>query len=227
MRKLRRKGKPDARRNGSFTRNFFGLAVVGLVLALFFLQAGKFLVVEDSFTHAEVALMLSGKPTGRALGVRDLYREGKVDRLWVILEPPAYGPIYQALLEINLVQSGDSQWSERILAASQVPQKKITLFPGVHSTLEEAKMIRDHLAQEKSPSRLVLVTGKTHTRRARFIFRSILKNQQIEVLVYPTPYDSFEPVRWWSRPKDALRVFDEYAKLLVNSVELVWSIYGR
>ena len=104
----------------------------------------------------------------------------------------------------------------------------MTFFPLKRSTLEEARGVQEFLkAEKKPPSRLVLVTNKTHTRRARMIFRRILRDHPIEVLAHPTSYDDFDPVRWWSRPKQALHVLNEYVKLCVNSIELLIPVYDR
>ena len=53
------------------------------------------------------------------------------------------------------------------------------------------------------------------------IFRRVLGPDGVEVLSSPTPYDSFEPQRWWRVPRDALAVVTEHQQFLVNVLMLV------
>lgn len=216
------------------TRLAFKRTILGGLLAvlagggLFFLSAGSLLVVEDSFDHADVALALSGRPTPRALAARDLLQENRVDQIWVVSEPPAAAPIEEALRRIGLSDPKAPSFSERILRASGVDLDRVTFLPHANSTLEEARIVRAHLAAlADPPARLVLVTSDSHTRRARFLFRSILRNRPVEVLAYPSPYDASDPRRWWTRRKEAMGVLDEYVKLLANAVELLLSTWHR
>ena len=48
------------------------------------------------------------------------------------------------------------------------------------------------------------------------IFRRVLGPDGVEVLSSPTPYDSFEPERWWRVPRDALAVVTEHQQFLVR-----------
>ncbi|MBI2495606.1 MAG: YdcF family protein [Candidatus Omnitrophica bacterium] len=183
-----------------------------------FPRAGSFLVVEDRFSHADIALVLSGDAVHRSLAARDLYRQGRVDRILVIPEPP--DPARDELVRLGLLDPA-FVWSERILMASGVPRSKITFLPEpADGTIQEAMRVRAFLKDEPLAS-LVLITSKFASRRARFIFRRVLHRQVGTVFCSPSPYDAFNPVRWWAHPRQALSVVMEYQKLIANALILV------
>ena len=191
-------------------------------------------MAEDPFTDADIALVLSGLPTSRAFAASDLYLQGRVDEVWVIPEPPnkVEGEVVNDQLKEELIKRGLldptlPQWAERILMATGVPKSKIVVLPdSANGTIKEAPEVRAML-KLRLPTRLVLVTSKSASRRARYVFRHFFKNSNVQVLSYPTPYDPFEPHRWWSQPRNALTVVMEYEKFLANIVTLAWGRQER
>ncbi|MBI4354287.1 MAG: YdcF family protein [Candidatus Omnitrophica bacterium] len=210
-------------------RRVFLLLIVALLLAisLFIPHAGSWLVVTDPLIHAEVAVVLSGLPTSRAFAARDLYRQGLVEEIWVIPEPVTKvegemvtDKIFDELVRANLVNPSTTQWAQRILVSMGIPEDKIVVLPKpAHGTISEAYEVRDAF-NGRLPKRLVIITSKSASRRAQMIFRRVFQHDGVEVLSYPTPYDPFEAIRWWSRPRNALTVVTEYEKLLVNILTL-------
>lgn len=83
----------------------------------------------------------------------------------------------------------------------------------VTSTWEDAEAVRDFI-EEKQYKSVLLVTSKSHSRRAYLIFKDALKGKATVTSV-PSPYDSYNPEGWWKREKDSERVILEYQKLLV------------
>ena len=211
--------------------NVFVLLVIAAVVCV--PQAGKFLVVEDAFDHADVALVLSGRPISRTLAARDLYKAGKVDEIWVIPEPPnsiegAVTPaVVEELTRMKLYDPATPQWGERILAASGIPRSKFTLLPEhADGTIVEAQRVQTFLVT-RSASSIVLITSKSASRRARYIFRHVLKGDAVRILSSPTPYDLFQAERWWEQPRNALTVVTEYQKFLVNMLTLTLGLRER
>jgi uncharacterized SAM-binding protein YcdF (DUF218 family) len=204
--------------------------LVGVLAVTYaFPRAGAFLVVEDPFAHAEIALVLSGLPLSRSFAARDLYHEGRVDHIVVIPEPPrkiegevVTDQIKDALVRLGLFDPSQPQWAERILVATGVPRSKIALLPeSVDGTIREAPRVRAFL-KDRLPKRLVVITSKSASRRARLIFRHVFRKDRVQIVSYPTPYDSFEPRTWWSQPRNALTVVTEYEKLFVNMLTLAF-----
>jgi uncharacterized SAM-binding protein YcdF (DUF218 family) len=210
------------------------LVALLLAISLFIPHAGSWLVVQDPLTHAEVAVVLSGLPTSRALAARDLYRQGIVETIWVIPEPVqkiegemVNDDVFEELVRLNLVNPSADQWAGRLLVAMGVPPDKIVVLPKpAHGTIHEADEVREAF-RERLPKQLVIVTSKSASRRARHIFRAVFQHDDVEILSYPTPYDPFEAQRWWSTPRNALTVVTEYEKLLVNILTLTIGSAGR
>lgn len=209
-------------------RTAMALALAGLLaVGIFLPRAGAFLAVKDEFTWADVAVVLSGLPISRAFAAHDLYVQGRVGEIIIIPEPPekiegelVKDRVKDQLVALGLFDPTLPQWSERILVALGVPRSEITVLPEpAHGTIVEAQRIRAFV-ERRHPHSLVIVTSKSASRRARFIFRRVLRNTDVRILAYPTPYDSFEPDAWWTRPRNALTVLTEYEKFLVNALTL-------
>lgn len=191
-------------------------------------EAGRFLVVEDPFERADVAVVLAGGPTSRALGASGLYREGRVRELLVMPEPPnavegevVPPAVLQELVRLGLVDPHRPQWAQRILAATGVPPSAVTVLPeAVNGTINEAERVHAFL-EGRMPQRLVVVTSRSHSRRAQLIYRRVFRRDGVQVLSSPTPHGAFEADRWWSQPRNALTVLTEYQKLLVNVLTLL------
>lgn len=204
-----------------------GLRAILLLLAsiavavLLFLEAGRFIVVEDVFTNADTALVLSGDPIRRALAAGDLYLQGRVKRILVIPEPP--DQVEGELVKLGLIDPTLPPVSKRILVASGVPRENILFLPApADGTIVEAYRVR-RFFEGRLPQRMAVITSKFASRRACFIFRWVL--QHVEIFCAPTTYDPFESKRWWKHPRNALFVAMEYQKFLANAVSLAVGWY--
>lgn len=187
---------------------------------LLFPRAGQFIVAEDQFAFADTALVLSGEPVSRALAARDLYRQGRIGKILVLPEP--FNPVTEQLVKLGLADLNLPPISERILVASGVPQEKIFFLPEpADGTIVEAQRVR-RFFDGQSPQRLAVITSKFASRRACFIFRQVLRN--MEIYCSPSPYDPFDPDRWWSKPRSALVVVMEYQKFLANAFTLAFGL---
>jgi uncharacterized SAM-binding protein YcdF (DUF218 family) len=100
-----------------------------------------------------------------------------------------------------------------VLRRRGVPREAITLIgqPCAH-TQDEARALGDYL--KASPSvRAAVVTSGYHTRRARWVFRSVLGRTAERVSFVSAPWDDFPRERWWRDPSGASAVLGEYLKL--------------
>jgi uncharacterized SAM-binding protein YcdF (DUF218 family) len=210
MRRSRRSGKLGGRL----------LVVLALVAggAWFGPRAGDLLVVEDPFERAEVAVVLSGQAVARSLAAAELFKQGRVQRIVVIPEPP--DPTLPELVRLGLADPDAAPISARILAASGVPRDRIAFLPQpADGTITEAVRIRSHFEHDP-PEALVIVTSKSATRRARFIFRRVFEGVPVRILAHPSRVDAFQTRRWWAQPRNALTVVMEYQKFLSNALTL-------
>ena|GEM_PF-1387118 len=206
-------------RSGGICRSLLAaLAACAVVLAVTAPKAGRFLVVEDHFDRAPMAVVLSGGPVPRSLAAAELYRQGRVNSILVIPEPP--DPTEPELIRLGLVTPNERPISERILVASGVPKERIRFLPQpADGTITEAVRVRE-LLRGQWPDTLVLITSKFAARRARFVFRRVLRAQPVRVLCWPSRLDPFQADRWWSQPRNALMVVMEYQKFASNALTL-------
>ena len=90
------------------------------------------------------------------------------------------------------------------------------------STESEARTIA-RWACRQGVRRLVVVTSRAHTRRARLILRQAL-GRGIELAMRPSRSDAFTAARWWRVRRDAKLVLSEYEKLANYWLTQSWRI---
>jgi len=71
--------------------------------------------------------------------------------------------------------------------------------------------------------RLIVVTSRAHSRRARLILRQAL-GAGIALAMRPSRYDAFAPARWWHVRRDAKLILSEYEKLANYWLAESWRI---
>ena len=192
-------------------------ALAGVALA----AAGRFLVATDPFSEADIVVVLSGEDVIRTLAARDLYRAGRARHIVIIPEVPRHPTIEKELIALGVIDPTKPSRTEQILVASGVPRAAFEFLPEpIDGTINEALGVRRFLA-DRPAKRVAVVTSKFASRRACLIFRRVLDGRA--VFCSPSPYDPFEPDRWWRQPRNALLVVMEYQKLLANLVTLAVS----
>ena len=186
-------------------RAALGVAVaLAAVAVAAILAAGRVLVVADPLPpRADAIVVLAGSVPDRALEAADLYGAGRAPRVVVTRERLPRG---QAALR----QLG-------------VPPTAILLLRRrAVSTESEARTIA-RWACRQGVRRLVVVTSRSHTRRARLILRQALGNG-IELAMRPSRSDAFVAARWWRDRRDAKLVLSEYEKLANYWLTQSWRI---
>jgi uncharacterized SAM-binding protein YcdF (DUF218 family) len=185
--------------------------IAGVVLAAACPRAGQFLIIDEPLEPADALVVLAGMRVERWLEAAELYREGKAPAILLsrgIVEPAetrlrARGirfPAQTDLVKDALVQMG-------------IPAAAISTFPhSVDNTADEALRTRE-AAERNGWKRLIVVTSKYHTRRARYAFERELKGSGIGVQVRGSRFDEIQPDRWWKSRSDFRWVFSELQKL--------------
>ena len=191
------------------------LAVAGVLLGLgglaILLEAGHGLVVADPLpSRADAIVVLAGSISDRVLEAADLYRAGLAPRVVVTRERLRRGELLLRAHGVRLPQNDDLTISA--LEALGVPRAAIVrLGRRDGSTAREARTIARWACAHRLRS-LIVVTSRSHTRRARLILRRAL-GPTIALSVRPTRYDSFTASRWWRVRSDAKLVLREYQQL--------------
>ncbi len=172
---------------------------------------GRFLVAGDAAHPADAIVVLSGSLPDRMLEAVDLYHAGLAPRIILTREPLPPGLDVLRQRGLNLPEPHE----ENLMIGEQlgVPAAAISTMPTpASSTIAEAALVIRFLHTEGIKS-ILLVTSKTHARRAGLIFRH-LAGDRVQIAVCPSPYDPFTAETWWHQRGLARRVVTEYGKLL-------------
>lgn len=197
-------------------KRLIGIALISACFTTFLVLAalrwmGSFLVVSDEPVKSDAIIVLSGSIPDRALEAAELFREGMADM--VILLHGELSPAHRYVEEkFGIDLPDDGEINGIILRRLGMPRERIIeIDKDAGSTEMEARVVKSTL-RKLGIKRVLIVTSKYHTRRARMIFRSIL-GKGIEVRVIPSRYDDFAPTRWWRERRYARQVALEYQKI--------------
>jgi uncharacterized SAM-binding protein YcdF (DUF218 family) len=200
-------------------RKIFALiAVAGLLGGLLFYQhilgfMGNLLIYEQIPQKADLIVVLNGRDTERSLAAVDLYNAGYGNL--IVLARGEKQPGCDELSKRAGKKFDGTIFFQRALEAMGVPARSFMLIGGgVSSTYDEA-IVTKKFALENGFRSLLLVTSKWHSRRAYLTFRSAFgKKAGIQIMVYPSKYDTFDPNAWWKKKSDTRIVATEYVKFL-------------
>lgn len=100
--------------------------------------------------------------------------------------------------------------SMRILELYNVPRKDIITISAedAYDTITEAKFVGRELAG-KGIRNLILVTSKSHTRRARYIWDSMW-SEEFNIQMVSAKKDPYDPEGWWKSGRQIKWVLSEY-----------------
>jgi uncharacterized SAM-binding protein YcdF (DUF218 family) len=172
---------------------------------------GGFLIVRDAPRPADAIVVLSGSLPDRMLQAVDLYDAHLAPRIILTRGPALPGLAVLRQRGGNLPEPHE----ENLMIAQQlgVPAAAVALIPTpVSSTIAEARTVVGYLHAQGLKS-ILLVTSKTHARRAAITFRHVAGGG-VQIAMCPSPYDPFSAETWWHEHGFVRRVVTEYAKLL-------------
>jgi uncharacterized SAM-binding protein YcdF (DUF218 family) len=145
--------------------------------------------------------VLGGTRFERPLEAVDLYKEGWAPRILLFRMVKDFG-------EVELLRRGfdfplESDVQLDALTRMGVARDAIAVLGEKDNTKDEAQEIRDHvLAQHWQ--RVIVVTSKQHTRRAKLVLSRRLAGTGTQVIMRASRYDRTRPERWW-RDRPTLR----------------------
>ncbi len=189
-------------------------AAILLLIFVFIPRMGTYLVAEHDLIEADAMVVLMGSVPARALEGADLYREGFVHDVIVV---QTYVESEELLAERGVQIPGQAELTRDALAQMGVPESRIEVLQGgVRSTWEEAQVVSAYLADNREIDSLVLVTSSFHTRRTLIIFERACRDldREIELIIRPSSFDTFQAYRWWQDRESAKKVVLEYMKLV-------------
>lgn len=195
---------------------FITIAIILAVLMLGRLSLpslGNFLVAQDDPQPSDIIVVLMGSGPDRMLGAVDLYEAGYADEI-VIVRNMVRG--YDQAASQGVKIPHDTDIAREVAVQLGVPVEKVTILPcDALSTQDEAIQVREYLKSEKELDSLIIVTSKSHSRRAKKIFVKAMDSleREVRVISCPTRYDDFNAERWWQNREDLKRGVQEYLKL--------------
>jgi len=175
---------------------------------------GDWLDVGQKPVEADFAFGLGGSPLTRPFTVAALVKGGWATQAIVIMPEESLDK------QTHLPRS---PWADReALLARGVPKHRIVELPGrpLH-TRDEAETLMRFLRDRPDASVLV-VTCAPHSRRARWVFVSVLGNQADQIRFVSAPNDLYTLDRWWRSEQGFQAVAMEYPKLW-----FYWVRYGQ
>ena len=205
-------------------RRALGLALILVALGagLAVRYAGRLLVVNDPLPHsADAIVILAGSIPDRVLEAVDLYNAGIAPRIVVTRERPLPGTPLLAARGVRMPDGAEQ--TVFVLRHLGVPGGvPLVLQRRTFSTASEARTIARYAYRHRL-RRLLVVTSRSHTRRARLILRRAL-GPGVALAVRASRYDPFPADRWWHVRHQAKVVLREYQQLAHHWLRERWSI---
>ncbi len=210
---------------GKLFRWLIVVPLLGLLLYLgypFLLRAiGGYLVTEDPLQRAGAIAVLAGDGgVARTLEAARLYQDGYAPKIILTHQPLPKGYDALARLGITIPEERDTQWT--VLKAMRVPRAAILQVKERANSTQREMIYLTRLLEENQTRSVILVTGRSHSTRARKILARA-SGGRIAIISRPTRYDSFDPDGWWRSRTDAKEVLAEYEKLLSYWVQTAGS----
>lgn len=172
-------------------------------------RVGAFLVEHDPEVPSDAIVVLSGSLPDRVLHGVDLWRAGLAPLLVLTRETELPGLAELRARGLDIPER--HELNREIVRQLGVPDEAVVAIEErAGSTVTEVAALLPEL-RKRGVRSILLVTSKTHARRAAAIFRA-QAGDAVEVRVSPTPHDPFSADGWWRRREMARRVFTEYGK---------------
>ena len=172
--------------------------VAGLLLLLSAItvpRLGAWLVVEDPLQKADAIIVLGGTMYERPLEAVDLYQAGWAPRIYLFREVADFGETQLMERGIPYLRTIDIQVD--VLRRLGVDPQAIQVLNEAGSTAEEATQVFELASREKL-ARLIIITSKQHTRRARLVMTRRLDDLGVQVIMRASRYDQSDVDRWWA-----------------------------
>ena len=131
----------------------------------------------------------------RQMEAVDLLKEGWAPKIYVLRELADWGEAELIARGIPYTRIVDLQIDT--MKKLGVPGESIGVLDAAGSTAEEAQHVL-RLATEQRYARLIVVSSKQHTRRARMVMNRRLQPAGVKIIMRASRYDRANVDRWWS-----------------------------
>jgi uncharacterized SAM-binding protein YcdF (DUF218 family) len=171
------------------------LAALLILATLTLPRLGDWLVIQDPLEKADAIIVLGGTMYERPLEAMDLHREGWAPRILLFQQVVDWGEAELIQRKFPYMREVDLQID--VLTRLGVPPDAIVVLDQANSTADEARMVFEEV-QRRKYARVIIVTSKQHTRRARLVMRRMLAPAGASPIVRYSRYDRSDTERWWA-----------------------------
>ncbi|WP_413306540.1 YdcF family protein [Bacillus sp. 1P10SD] len=177
----------------------FVVLFFAILLVIFVVNAGKFLVVDEKIQKSDAIIVLSGDKGERVEKAAKLYHQG-YGKYFVISGGITYNDVTAAqLMKNHARQLG-------------VPEEAIILEDRADSTYENAEFTKQIIKSYPIHSAIV-VSSNFHMKRVKMIFDRDFQGSQIKLYYTGAKDPHFNEARWWSNNKSIMITITEYLKM--------------
>ncbi len=205
---------PPIRCVGGLRRWHLAIPVVlcGIALVLFHRQIlvgiGKWLDVGERPRAADYVMVLPGGEDRRPFVAAAMVRSGLATA--VLTAETETAPANDE----GLVPAADSTMRQTLLLRG-IPAEQIHVLPGhSNSTWTDAVALAKFL-REHPQSTVAIVTDSFHTRRSRWVFQKVLRDDFRQVFFVTAPLDTVSVDSWWTTEEGLSNYISEYFKLVI------------
>jgi len=196
-------------------RLLFTLGILVLIFHVTILQAiGGFLINTDKMPDkVDAIFVLGGNTFDRSNHAAELYFEGLSKNIVTVgaNEDIAMKTIFPDTSN-RRIRHSDCFISRDQLILEGVSEDHIRALDVGTSTREEANAILNYCKQN-GYEKIVVVSGKFHTRRMSYSFKDF-DDHEIEVLLSGSSHSDYDEDYWWKSEGGMIMVNNEYMKLL-------------
>jgi uncharacterized SAM-binding protein YcdF (DUF218 family) len=182
-----------------------------LISALAFPRLGGWLVVEDPLQKADAVIVLGGTMYERPMEAVELHKEGWAPRIYLFRQVADWGE--QALIERDFPYTREVDLQIEVMGRLGVPKDAIGILNEANSTADEAADVLALVTREHF-SRVIIVTSKQHTRRARLVMNRKMQPAGVSIVVRASRYDRADVDRWWGNRSTLRFTLFEMQRLL-------------
>ena len=170
---------------------------------------GKFLVVEDPLNNADIIYLLTGDVGSRPFHAIELYRENYTNT--IVIPQHEFNPAEELGIYPNPTDA-----AVKVLLLNGVNKSDIIIIDfknGVTSTKDEAIALL-HYINKTQIKKVVIVTSAFHSYRAKYIFKKVLKETPVNIIMSPAPHWKFDETNWWKFEEGLITYTNEYLKFI-------------
>lgn len=176
------------------------ISVLFCVIIIFFIVAGRLLIVDEQPQKADVIIILAGDLGARTEKGAALWREGYAPYIIVSGGTVYHNTNIGELMAQHAVELG-------------VPRQFIIVEPLAQTTFQNAVYSKAAMQQYGFNS-AIIVSSDYHMQRVRLIFHRVFAGHITPLTFCSVGNLDFIPEYWWTNNQSVMIVFSEYLKLI-------------